>query len=118
LRQGRNHAANQVKHQIAPRPERRFDTFAEDPKVKHVAADMQPAAVEEHASEDRRPSGHDLQLARQLRLPQQHGRNHAIAENRIARGPGTKARLPQENRAQAAISPMVTTGTRIRGLSS
>ena len=55
LAQRRGDAARQIEQQVADVPEHILDIVPEDPQEQHVAADMQPARVEEHAGEDRRP---------------------------------------------------------------
>src|SRR6266508_3989628 len=46
-------AAQQVEDQVQPRFQPILDVVAEDPKVEHVAPDVEPAAVQEHRHEDR-----------------------------------------------------------------
>src|SRR5207237_6664574 len=48
LHQAGRHAAEEIEDQILDVPEGVLDVVAEDPEVEHVAAEVQPAGVQEH----------------------------------------------------------------------
>src|SRR5262249_3655237 len=61
---------------------------------QHVAADMQPPAMEEHAGKDRRPGRYDREFCWQCRGAEQHRRDHpeAVGDDAVI-----LAELPQEH---------------------
>ena len=52
---GRRDAAEQIKDDKAETTEAVFDVVPEHPEKKHVGADVEPVAVQEHGGEDGRP---------------------------------------------------------------
>jgi hypothetical protein len=55
MRRSGRQAADQVEDEEANVPDRLLDVVAEDPEEQHVAAEMRPAAMQEHRREERRP---------------------------------------------------------------
>jgi hypothetical protein len=55
LRGRRGDPRNNVEQRISNNPQLVFDVVAKDPQEQHIAADVQPPAVEEHGDEDRLP---------------------------------------------------------------
>ena len=53
MRKARDHAGEQIKEQEAQRSHSVFDVVAEDPQRPHVADEVRPAAMEEHAGDER-----------------------------------------------------------------
>src|SRR5207302_9286740 len=86
-------AAAQVEKEIAAAPKYVLDIVAEDPKEKHVADQVKPAAVQEHAGQELRPCRYPLVGSRRTPKTEQLGGDHSVAvEDRTL----VLAELPQE----------------------
>ena len=79
LDQRRRDTARQVEDEIAEMPEPALDGVTEDPQEQHVADQVKPPAVQEHAGEDRRPGRNDVQIRRKPGRTEQHRRDHSVA---------------------------------------
>ena len=73
-------AATKVDQQIPEAAQQILDIVPENPQEQHVAAEMQPSAMQELAGEDRRPGRQHREPWRQRRMPKQHRRDHAVLE--------------------------------------
>ena len=72
----RGDTAAEIQDEVAEGAEHVFDVVAENPQEQHVAGEVEHAAMQEHAGEDRRPRRQDRKFGRQLRIAEQHRRDH------------------------------------------
>ena len=101
MNQRRGDAADQIEDEEADVPHRVLDVVAEDPQEQHVAAEVQPAAVQEHRGDQGQLGGHDRELRRQRALARHHRRNGAQGiDDSIPRRAETE--LPKEGENASA----------------
>ena len=103
-----------------PRPMRSSTLFAEDPQVEHVAQEVQPAAVQELARDERRGLLRD-EVAGAHAAVRSAGTTPHVVTNAFERASPPLASSPSSQAKptkQATTMPIVTTGVRRVGLAS
>lgn len=81
MAQGGEDPAREVKQGVFRVPHDVFDVIPEDPEVQHIADEVHPAAVEEHAREQRRIGGNGHDRFGEVGLSEQEGRNRPVLEH-------------------------------------